>query len=89
MIGTCETLILFCCLVALQENNHPSCVCLFFFFGSQISLVLALERKQEKNCTFRHPISVTINLICVQAIAIPTCSTTLQIQFLLHKSISV
>lgn len=93
MVRTCETLIiLFCCLIVLQENNHSSCI-LFIGFGLLISLVLALERKQEQSCMFCLPTSVTITLICVQAIAIPPCSVynspTLQLQFLLHKSISV
>lgn len=85
--------VLLSCCVIRKQSLFLYLLFIFFCFGSQISLVLALERKQEKNCTFCLPISITINLTCVQTIAIPTCSIhnspTLQLQFLVHKSISV
>lgn len=48
---------------------------LFFFFGSQM---LSLERKQETSCTSCLPLSVPINLICVQQEPFPLVHTVQQ-----------
>lgn len=65
--------------VSLCYKEQSPCLQVgFFFFGSQIGLVLALGRQQEKSCTSWLPLSVTINLICVQQDPFPLVHTMQQ-----------